>query len=106
MKNRKQKINLIKNRIIINILGEICWGMEVKNFEKKIKVEKNIVEKLLNFLLENEKSNVEYIDLTEDEIAIIKKSFVVLLSEMDDWEFPIRIGVSIEEAEEILKQFF
>ncbi len=36
------KINIKKDRPIINILGEICWGLQVDDFEKKLEYRKNL----------------------------------------------------------------
>lgn len=35
MVNKDLLIDLKRDRPIINILGEVCWGFKIENFEKK-----------------------------------------------------------------------
>lgn len=51
MKNERYEINLIKDRAIINILGEVCWGLRIANFEELIGEKIETVEVILKRLL-------------------------------------------------------
>ncbi len=101
MENKTFKVNLEKDRPIINILGEICWGFQIENFEKKIGVKKEIAEALLEKLLKEEKTGVVEVFLTESDVNIIKRAFTEVSREIEKWEFPIRLGISLEEASQI-----
>ncbi|MFW9928710.1 MAG: hypothetical protein ACFFD1_04915 [Candidatus Thorarchaeota archaeon] len=76
MTNKNILINLKRDRPIINILGEVCWGFKVENFEKKFGVKLEIVEKLLERLIREEKKGIVDVYLSISDIEIIKKSLV------------------------------
>ncbi len=95
------KINLIENRPIINILGEICWGFHVNDFEKKIGVKKNVVENLLNRFLQVEKSEITETQISDAEFQIIKNALSEVENEIEEWEFETRIGVTLEEVKSL-----
>jgi hypothetical protein len=94
-------INIKENRPIINILGEICWGFQVENFEKKIGAKKQDVEVLLMRFLQEEKSGVLETRVTDFEINIIKKALVEVEAEIEEWEFETRIGVTLAEIKNL-----
>ena len=95
------KINLIQDRAIINILGEVCWGFKVNDFEKIIGASYETVETLLKRLVNEEKAGVIETYLTDYEVEFIKKALVVVEKEIEEWEFAIRFGVNLEEVKEI-----
>src|SRR3989304_570731 len=101
MKNNNYKLNLEIDRFIINILGEICWGFKIDNFEKKIGTKKEIVERLLERLLREEKEGIIETQLNDSEIAIIKRALNEVEKEIEEWEFQTRIGVTLQEAKTI-----
>ena len=96
-----KKINLEQDRFIINILGEICWGFQVDNFEKKIGAKKAIVENLLEKLLNEEKAGVVEIYLDNSEVSIIRKAFNEVEKEIEEWEFQTRIGAPLNKVKEL-----
>lgn len=98
MHNNIQKINLLKERIIINILGEVCWGFDLNHFEKKIGVKREIVEILLKRLLKEEQKGVSEIYLNYLEVDIIKKALQEVEKQIEEWEFQTRLGVSLDEV--------
>jgi hypothetical protein len=95
------KINIERDRPIINILGEICWGFALENFERKIGAKKETVEALLERLLIEEKIGTVETYLNNSEIEVIKKALTEVEKEIEEWEFQIRIGASLEEVKKI-----
>jgi hypothetical protein len=98
MKNGCVKINLDRDRAIINLLGEVCWGFKVDNFENTIGAKQEIVESLLERLLKEEKLGIIETFLNESELAIIRRALHAVEKEIEEWEFQTRIGVSLEEV--------
>lgn len=96
-----QGINLEKDRPIINILGEVCWGFNIEDFEKKIGVKKEIAELLLERLLKSEKSGIIEISLNKSEVKTIKNALNEVKREIEEWEFSTRIGLPLEKVEKI-----
>jgi hypothetical protein len=92
------KIDIVKNRAIINLLGEICWGFEIDNFEDNIGAKEEIVEALLERLLGKERLGVIETSLNESEVAIIKSALCIVEKEIEEWEFQTRIGILLEEV--------
>lgn len=101
MKNETRKINPEKDRPIINILGEICWGFNIDDFEKKIGVKKQAAELLLERLLKDEKSENIEILLNDSEVGIIRNALNEVKGEIEEWEFNTRIGLPLDKVEEI-----
>lgn len=106
MKKMLKKINLQKERLIISILGEVCWGFKIDNFEHKIGVKKDIVEQLLERLLREEKEGKIETFLSKDELAIVKKSFQEVEKEIEEWEYQTRIGLTLDEANVLIERVF
>jgi hypothetical protein len=98
MTNNKYKINLKKERSIINILGEICWGFNIDDFENIIGVKKIIVEALLERLLKEERAGNVETYISSADVLIIQKALKIVEKEIEEWEFPIRFGVTLEEV--------
>lgn len=101
MKKNIYKINLEKDRPIINLLGEICWGFRVDNFEEKIGARKEIAETLLRRLLDEEKQRKLETTLNTSEVEIIKNALFQVEKEIEEWEFETRMGTTLEEVKEI-----
>ena len=99
--NASHRVNIEKDRLIINILGEVCWGFHINNFENKIGAKKEIVEELLERLLRYEKNGIIEIFLNNSEVEIIKSAFNEVKSEIEEWEFHARIGATLDEVKEI-----
>lgn len=97
MKGKFYKVNLEINRPIINILGEICWGFEIIDFEKKIGEKKEFVENFLKRLIKEEKDGIIDVSLSASEIEVIRNSLKEVEKEIEKWEFQTRIGFSLEE---------
>jgi hypothetical protein len=98
MTNKKYKINLEKERPVINILGEICWGFDIDDFENVIGVKKTIVEALLERLLKEEKDGNVETYISSADVLIIQRALEIVEKETEEWEFPIRFGVTLEEV--------
>lgn len=101
MKDKTILINLESDRPIINILGEVCWGFRVEDFEDAFGVKAEIVEELLDRLIKCEKSGEFEVFLEKSEIKIIKKALDEVEKEIEEWEFETRIGTSLEEVKKI-----
>jgi hypothetical protein len=101
MENHTHKINLQKDRPIINLLGEVCWGFPIDNFEKKIGVKKEIAEQLLKRLIREEKTGVIETHLSDAEVEILKRAFKEVVNEMEKEEFHTRIGATLDMVREI-----
>ena len=79
-------------------MGEICWGFHVAIFEEEIEEKKEIVEKFLMRLVNEEKLGVIETYLNSSEVDIIKKALKVVEKELEAWESSTRIGASLEEV--------
>ena len=101
MQNNTHKINLEQDRPIINILGEICWGLQVDNFESKIGTKKEIVEILLERLLREEREGIIETYLDDPEVEIIKRALNEVENKIEEWEFQTRIGIPLKKVKEI-----
>ena len=97
----KYTINLLSDRPIIGILAEVCWGLKVNNFEAKIGEKKEIVEKILMRLVQEEKLGIIETSLNSSEVEILKKAFDIVKEEIEEWEFYTRFGVHLNEVEEL-----
>ena len=101
MNKKIYKINLEKDRSVIGLLAEICWGFRVHDFEKKIGVKYEIAEALLERLLREEKAGIIETQLTDFEVEIIKNALVEVEKEIEEWEFQTRFGVDLKDVKEI-----
>lgn len=91
---------------IVNILNEICNGVQIKDLKKAIgfKYEEimDLLRKISSYEVEEGNSeNTQIIELSDNEIEIIKKCFDEILKYIEEWEFSTRIGVSIQEARDL-----
>lgn len=96
--------------IISNILNEVCHGILINNFENSIGTKKNNVKDLL-FKIGNKINNIEdgeniILSIKDDELIHIRRSFKEVLKQIEEWEFSIRIGATIEEMHVTLNKFF
>jgi len=101
MKNNNYKINLVNDRPIIDILSNVCWQLRVNNFENKIGKKKETVEILLRRLIKEEQSDVIETYLDRAEVEIIRRAFIVVKEEIEEWEFQTLFGVFLNEVEEM-----
>jgi len=100
MENNSYKINLVTDRAIIDILIEVCLNLRIVDFETKIgKAE--TVKGLMKKLLEEEKSGTIETYLDRSEVEIIRRAFIVVKEEIEEWEFQTLFGVFLNEVEEI-----
>ncbi len=95
--NKNYCVCFERDRPIINVLGEICWGFKVDDFENKIGARKEVVEGLLKRLLKEEKERVSEAYLDDSEVKVVRQALKEVEQEIEEWEFCTRIGVSIEE---------
>jgi hypothetical protein len=92
-----------------NILNEICHGVDVVSFEEKIGAKyediDRLLEKISKIYKESKAEQLQEITLAlnEEELQIIEKSFREVLNHLD-WDFPIRVGIEIVEAEKIINK--
>lgn len=101
MTQKLHRVNIEKDRGIISILGEICLGFKVKNFEEVIVVKKDVAESLLRRLAQEEKNGIVDTYLTDAEVEIIKRALPVVANEIEEWEFETRLGYTLEEIKRI-----
>lgn len=92
---------------IVNILNEVCNGFYIRDVKKEVGFTYEPILALLKKLSaydvkEYEAENTIIIELNDYEINIIKNCFPVVAKELDEWEFPIRVGVPIEEVNTII----
>lgn len=102
MKNTMYEIDLVEDRALISILGEVCWGFHVDNFENQIVASILVVESILNRLVNEEKAGIVETYISFFEVEIIQRAFREVLKEIEEWEFSTRIGISIDEVKEIM----
>lgn len=109
---------------LTNILNEACNGIHIVNFENKIKAKEEAVVSLLHKILKiydelemfskntDESNTASEIDLENDlslkltnfDLTILVNSCSEVCKQIDDWEFPIRIGVSKQEVSVIINK--
>jgi hypothetical protein len=87
----------------------VCHGFNVPDFEIKIGCKKENLFVLLKKISSQDVSEEESEDkivliLNNSEIEILERCFREVLKEIDEWEFSTRIGVSIDEATELVNK--
>jgi len=99
-------IKLSPNEVLplLNILNEVCHGFYVHNFEKNIGAKKQIVVALMDKISEKENEDEIILFLNDIELNLLKKSFEEVLRQIEEWEFQTRIGVTIQEAKDIMNK--
>jgi hypothetical protein len=88
---------------IINVLNEVCHGLHI-DIEKEVGYKYEVILPLLDKIGSYEEKKYEntiLIELNETELDIIEKCFPIVIEDLGEWEFPIRVGMPIEEALEI-----
>lgn len=101
-------IKLTPNEVwpLINILNEICYGIFVFDFEAVIGASKEVVVKLMDKISNVERREEETaLSLNELEFFILKKAFEEVAKQIDEWEFPTRVGITKSEANAIKMKF-
>lgn len=98
---KKYYLNLARDRPAIGILGEICWGFKVDNFEEAIGVKYEVAEALLERLIREKKAGNFDTYLSASEVEILKKGLIVVEKEIEEWEFHARMGATLEEVKNI-----
>lgn len=88
---------------IVNILNEICNGVQIEQaIGFKYEEIMDLLRKISSYEVEEGNlENAQIIELSDNEIEIIKKSFNEILKHIEEWEFSTRIGVSIQEARDL-----
>jgi len=79
----------------------VCWGFEVKDFEKKIGVKEEFAEALLRRLLAEEKSGMIETTLSAAEVAIVRRALLEVEKKIEEWEFQTRMGTTLNQVKEI-----
>ncbi|MBS0584962.1 MAG: hypothetical protein JSR76_01510 [Verrucomicrobia bacterium] len=85
--------------LMMNIMNEVCYGIPMENFEKTVGNEQSAVD-LLNRIIKEENDGGLF-TFNDTELQILRNSFHAVCKEIDDWEFPIRVGILKEEARAI-----
>jgi len=88
---------------IINVLNEVCHGVNINNFEKEVGYKYEEIHSLLRKVNSYETKDEELkihilLKLNDYEIMIIERSFDEVFKQIDEWEFQARIGISVQEA--------
>lgn len=93
-------IKLTPNEVwpLFNILNEVCHGIFVDDFERKMGCPKATVVELMDKISKEENENEPLLRLKNYELEIINKSFEEVFKQIEDWEFQTHIGISISEA--------
>ena len=94
---------------VVNVLNEVCHGININSHESEIGFRYEEILKLLRTLSQLEDKNENYsnqiiIKLSDNEREIIKNSFEEVFKQIEEWEFQTRIGITIQEANEIKKK--
>lgn len=100
MRTEKTSLKSSESWILLNILNEVCYGIYISDFNKTIGVNKNSVIELLDKILLKEKEETIF-DLSRSDLEILKRSFLEVFRQIDEWEFETRIGITIQEAKTI-----
>jgi len=92
-----------------NILNELCHGIYLEDIEKETGCKKEAIYTLLIKIAvcetnELKKEDILIIELDDFEIGIIKSCFLIVENEIEDRQYQARIGVSKEEANQILNK--
>ena len=94
---------------IARILNEVCHGIAMDNFEEEVGYNYDeiyiLLKKIKNLKSLDRKQSIS-LSLTDREMGIIKASYREVLKQIEDWEFQIRIGLTISEVDQILNQKF
>lgn len=100
-------ITLSSNELwpLLNILNEICYGISIHDFENSIGTKQEVVEALMSKISLESSTKEIVLRLSEFEINVLKRVFEKVCSEIDDWEFPTRIGISKQEVCKIYSCF-
>ncbi|MBS0606235.1 MAG: hypothetical protein JSR57_04730 [Verrucomicrobia bacterium] len=72
--------------------------------KKNIGAKKQIVVALMDKISEKENEDEIILFLNDIELNLLKKSFEEVLRQIEEWEFQTRIGVTIQEAKDIMKK--
>ncbi len=94
------KLEIPEVWLLINILHEVCYGIPVPDFEKIIGEKRSVID-FMNRIIASEGKTHDF-TFSVSELHKLRSSFQEVCKEIDDWEFPIRIGISKEEAIKIL----
>lgn len=91
---------------MMNILNEVCNGIQIYDLEKKLGFNRTSIKDLMNKIAvfkiykDEPEEKISFV-LNDFEINVIKICFKEVLKEIEEWEFQTRIGVTIEEAKAI-----
>lgn len=97
------KLELSWNELwpLINILNEVCHGIKI-DIQSKIgsSYEEvfDLLEKIELYEVNEYEADIKKeIEFSDKEILILKRCLHEVPLEIEEWEFPIRIGVTLEE---------
>ena len=95
---------------LINVLNEICHGINISNLEQVVGFKYDTILALLTKLetydvKEIDSDNKTILKLDESEKEIIKNCFRIIFKEIEEWEFSTRIGISTHEANALKNKF-
>ncbi len=89
---------------LLNIINEVCHGINVRNFKETIGDERKTVVDFLDKISNKDQNNEIIICVSDFEQQFLKKSFERVLREIEEWEFQTRIGVDRSEARAIMEK--
>ena len=85
----------------LNIFNEVCNGIYINNFEQTIGAKEQFVNNLWKRISNEINMEKPILNLNNDELEVIKKSFEQVYKHIEDWEFQTRLGITIPEMKEI-----
>ncbi len=86
---------------LLNILNEICYGINIPDFENSIGVKKQKIVDFMDRISKEDEKNDVVLNLNDEELIFLQNSFKEIFKQIDEWEFQTRIGISIQEANKI-----
>ncbi len=104
MENKVIELNENEFLSTLNILNEVCHGINVSNFEKSIGEKKEVVVAFMDKISNEEGKDNIILNLNNSELSVLKNSINEVFKQIDEWEFETRIGISIQEMKTILEK--
>jgi hypothetical protein len=90
---------------LINALSELCdTPLEVPNFPTTVGVSRHAAEQLLEAIhTAYDRSRPVEVDLAAKDLRALHNAMQIVLDQIEDWEFGIRLGVSRDECSEVMR---
>lgn len=106
---KKKETNWNELWPIVNVLNEVCNGIQLHDLENKLGFNREniiaLMDKMETHQVDESRSEESaIIELDDHEINIINKCFKEVLKEIEEWEFQTRIGITIDKATAIINK--